>query len=114
MLAIGSHLVVARTGVIAALVATLHPYLVWHDVHVNREILDGLLAAAMVLLALLAYERRSLLLALGTGAVTGLAILSNARLLLLPLALAPYVAWRVRPRGARSRRRSSSSSAPRR
>ena len=30
---------------------------------------------------------------------TGLAILSNARLLLLPLVLAPYVAWRVRPAG---------------
>jgi len=99
VLAIGTHLASVRTGVLAALVATLHPYLVWHDIHVNREILDGLLAAAIVLLALLAYERRSLPLALGLGAVTGLAILSNARLLLLPLVLAPYVAWRVRPAG---------------
>ena len=48
VLAIGAHLASARTGVIAALVATLHPYLVWHDIHVNREILDGLLAAAIV------------------------------------------------------------------
>jgi 4-amino-4-deoxy-L-arabinose transferase-like glycosyltransferase len=99
VLAIGTHLASARTGVLAALVATLHPYLVWHDIHVNREILDGLLAAVIVLLALLAYERRSLPLALGLGAVTGLAILSNARLLLLPVVLAPYVAWRVRPAG---------------
>jgi hypothetical protein len=99
VLAIGSRLSSVRTGVIAALVATLHPYLVWHDVHVNREILDGLLAAAIVLLALVAYERRSLPAALALGAVAGLAILSNARLLLLPLALAPYVAWRVRPAG---------------
>ena len=99
VLAIGTHLASVRTGVLAALVATLHPYLVWHDIHVNREILDGLLAAAIVLLALLAFERRSLLNALGLGAVTGLAILSNARLLLLPLVLAPYVAWRVRPAG---------------
>jgi 4-amino-4-deoxy-L-arabinose transferase-like glycosyltransferase len=99
VLAIGTHLASVRTGVLAALVATLHPYLVWHDIHVNREILDGLLAAAIVLLALLAYERRSLPLALGLGAVTGLAILSNARLLLLPLVLAPYVAWRDRPAG---------------
>ena len=99
VLAIGTHLASVRTGVLAALVATLHPYLVWHDIHVNREILDGLLAAAIVLLALLAYERRSLLYALGLGAVTGLAILSNARLLLLPLVLAPYAAWRVRPAG---------------
>jgi 4-amino-4-deoxy-L-arabinose transferase-like glycosyltransferase len=99
VLAIGTHLASVRTGVLAALVATLHPYLVWHDIHVNREILDGLLAAAIVLLALLAYERRSLPAALGLGAVTGLAILSNARLLLLPLVLAPFVAWRVRPAG---------------
>ena len=42
--------------------------------------------------------------ALGLGAVTGLAILSNARLLLLPLVLAPYVAWRVRPGRPRDRR----------
>ncbi len=99
VLAIGTHLASVRTGVVAALVATLHPYLVWHDIHVNREILDGLLAAAIVLLALLAYERRSLPYAFGLGAVTGLAILSNARLLLLPVVLAPYVAWRVRPAG---------------
>ena len=99
VLAIGTHLASVRTGVLAALMATLHPYLVWHDIHVNREILDGLLAAAIVLLALLAYERRSLALALGLGAVTGVAILSNARLLLLPLVLAPYVAWRFRPAG---------------
>lgn len=97
VLAIGTRLSSPRTGLVAALVATLHPYLVWHDVHVNREIVDGLLAAVIVLLALLAHERRSPLLALATGGVAGLAILSNARLLLLPLALAPYVAWRVRP-----------------
>ena len=97
VLLIGRRLGSVSTGVVAALVTTLHPYLVWHDVHVNREILDGLLAAAIVLLALVAFERRSLLFALATGAVVGLAILSNARLLLLPLVLAPYVAWRVRP-----------------
>ena len=114
VLAIGTHLASVRTGVLAALVATLHPYLVWHDIHVNREILDGLLAAAIVaaraarVRAALAPAARSAL-----GAVTGLAILSNARLLLLPLVLAPYVAWRVRPAGrARSPRRRSSSSAP--
>src|SRR4029079_16023962 len=99
VLAIGTRLASAQTGLLAALVATLHPYLVWHDIHVNREILDGLLAAAIVLLALLAYERRSLPLALRRGAGSGLTILSNARLLLLPLGLAPYVAWRVRPAG---------------
>jgi 4-amino-4-deoxy-L-arabinose transferase-like glycosyltransferase len=97
VLLIGRRLGSVSTGVVAALVTTLHPYLVWHDVHVNREILDGILAAAIVLLALVAFERRSILYALATGAVVGLAILSNARLLLLPLVLAPYVAWRVRP-----------------
>ena len=97
VLAIGSHLSSVRTGVIAALVATLHPYVVWHDVHVNREIVDGLLLAAIVLLALLAHDRRSTWLAVGAGAVTGLAILSNARLVLLPLVAVPFAAWRIRP-----------------
>ena len=99
VLAIGTRLASVRVGVLAALVATLHPYAVWHDVHVNREILDGLLAALVVLLALVAAERRSWPYALATGAVAGLAVLGNARLVLLPLVLAPYVAWRVRPAG---------------
>ena len=98
--AIGRRLGSVLTGTLAALVATLHPYVVWHDVHVNREIVDGLLAAAIVLLALLAHERRSPGLAVATGAVAGLAILSNARLLALPLVLAPYVVWRM-PLGGR-------------
>ena len=97
VLEIGRRLSSLRTGVIAALVTTLHPYVVWHDVHVNREILDGLLAAAIVLLAVLARQRRSTVLTLATGGVAGLAILGNARLLLLPLVLGAYVAWRRRP-----------------
>jgi 4-amino-4-deoxy-L-arabinose transferase-like glycosyltransferase len=85
-------------GVVAALIATLHPYVVWHDVHVNREILDGFLLSVLALLCLLAYERRSRLLAAGVGAVAGLAVLGNSRLVVLPLVLAAYVAWPVRPR----------------
>ena len=95
VLAIGTRLSSVTTGVVAALVATLHPYLVWHDVHVNREILDGFLLALIVLFALIAYERASPAYAAATGAVAGLAILSNARLLLLPLVLVPYVVWRA-------------------
>jgi len=105
VLAIGRHLASVRIGVIAALVTTLHPYLVWHDVHVNREIVDQVLLAALVLLALLAHDRRSTWLGLAAGAVAGLAagavaglaVLSNARLVLLPLVIAPFAAWRVRP-----------------
>ncbi len=44
----------ARVGLVAALLTTLHPYLVWHDVHMNREILDHFLAVA----AVLAHPRR--------------------------------------------------------
>jgi 4-amino-4-deoxy-L-arabinose transferase-like glycosyltransferase len=98
VLAIGRVVATTRIGVIAALVATLHPYVVWHDVHVNRELLDSLLLAAVTLLALLAHERRSAWLAVATGAVCGLAILGNSRLVLLPLVLAPFLVWRVVPR----------------
>ena len=99
VLEIGRRLHSTRVGVIAAVLATLHPYVVWHDVHVNREILDGLLLAALTLLGLLAFERRSPAFGAATGAVAGLAVLGNARLALLPLALAVYVAWPVRPLG---------------
>lgn len=97
VLAIGRHLASVRVGVLAALVATLHPYLVWHDVHVNREIVDGVLLAAVTLLVLLAHDRRSPALGVAAGAVAGLAILANTRLALLPLALASFAAWRVLP-----------------
>ncbi len=81
-------------GLIGAVVSTIHPYLVWHDVHVNREILDQLLGAAMFFLALLVGTRRNLWLAAALGLVSGIAILSNARLLFLPLALGAYLLWR--------------------
>jgi 4-amino-4-deoxy-L-arabinose transferase-like glycosyltransferase len=97
VLELGRRLRSAWVGVAAALLTTLHPYVVWHDVHVNREILDGFLLAALTLLALVAFERRSPALGAATGAVAGLAVLGNARLALLPLALAVYVAWPARP-----------------
>jgi hypothetical protein len=91
---IGRRLRSTGVGLVAAIVATLHPYVVWHDVHLNREVLDGLALALLALSALMAYERRALPWAAATGVVAGLAILGNARLVLLPVALAIYVAWR--------------------
>jgi 4-amino-4-deoxy-L-arabinose transferase-like glycosyltransferase len=99
VLEIGIRLRSTGVGLVAALLATLHPYLIWHDVHLNRELLDGFAAALLTLCALVAYERRSLWLAAATGGAAGLAILGNARLVLLPLAVAVYVSWRVRPGG---------------
>ncbi len=96
VLEIGRRLDTLVTGVIAALIATLHPYLVWHDVHVNREILDGFLLALITLLALIARERRSLWWCAALGATTGVAILGNSRLVLLPVVLAVYAAWPLR------------------
>lgn len=90
---IGRRVVSQAVGLAGALIATLHPFLVWHDVHTNREILDGLLLAVIALLALLVAERRGALLALALGATIGLAVLGNARLVLLPLVVAAYVAW---------------------
>jgi len=97
VLEIGTRLRSTGVGVVAAMLATLHPYVVWHDVHANREVLDGLALAVLTLLALIAYERDSIGIAAATGAVTGVAILGNARLALLPLVVAPFVVWRVRP-----------------
>ena len=99
VLEIGTRLRSVSVGLVAALLTTLHPYVVWHDVHLNRELLDGLAAALLTLCALVAYERRSLGLAALTGVVAGLAVLGNARLAVLPLVVAVYVAWHVRPVG---------------
>jgi 4-amino-4-deoxy-L-arabinose transferase-like glycosyltransferase len=98
VLEIGRRVASLRVGVLGALIASLHPFLVWHDMHLNREILDGLLIAVVALLALVVSERRELPLALGLGGALGLAILGNARLALLPLLIAAFVAWPLRPR----------------
>src|SRR5439155_16982722 len=87
---IGRRHLSSRAGLLAAVVATLQPYLIWHDVHGNREILDQLLGAAMFGLALVARTR---LLGAALGFVTGVAILSNSRLVLLPVFFALYLLW---------------------
>jgi hypothetical protein len=87
----GRRFVSARVGVIAAIAATLEPYLVWHDVHMNREILDEALAAALTFLVLWAASRASAVRGLALGVVVGAAILGNVRLLLLPLLLAVFI-----------------------
>ena len=92
----GRRFVSPRAGLVAAVVASLNPYLVWHDVHVNREIVDTFLAAAIVLLALLAAERRTIGTAALLGLALGLSILANTRLLLLPLVVAAYLVWQTR------------------
>lgn len=79
-------------GLLAGLIATLHPYLVWHDVHLNREILDTALTAGIVLLALAVAERRTVRGAVGLGVLLGLAVLSNTRLILLPVAIGIFLA----------------------
>jgi len=93
---LGRRLVDRRVGVIAALLTTLHPYLVWHDVHMNREILDHLLAVGAVLLTLIVAERGSWWWTTLLGVVLGLMILGNVRTLFVPLVLAVYVLWRRR------------------
>lgn len=87
-----------RVGVVAAAIATLNPYLAWHDVHVNREIVDQLCAAALVLLTLVVAERPSKRLAVLLGVVAGLALLGNTRLVGIPVLCALYLLWRL-PRG---------------
>ncbi len=90
--AIGRRISSRGVALLGALLATLHPYLVWHDIHLNREILDQVLAAAVVLLALIAAERdRSLWWAAALGGALGIAILGNARLILLPLVVGAWL-----------------------
>jgi 4-amino-4-deoxy-L-arabinose transferase-like glycosyltransferase len=92
---IGRRVLGTRAGLAAAAIATLNPYLVWHDVHVNREIVDQVVAAALVLLTLAVIGRPSKRLAALLGVVSGLAMLGNTRLVFIPFVCAIYVAWRL-------------------
>jgi 4-amino-4-deoxy-L-arabinose transferase-like glycosyltransferase len=92
---IGRRWLTPTIGLIAGLAVALHPYLVWHDVHMNREILDHFLAAATVYLTLHAAERFGWRRAVPLGAVLGLGILGNVRLEGLPILLGVYLLWRV-------------------
>jgi 4-amino-4-deoxy-L-arabinose transferase-like glycosyltransferase len=91
---IGRRLLSPLAGLVAAVLATLHPYLVWHDVHMNREILDQFLAASIVLVALVLVSRPSLRLGALLGLAFGLALLGNVRLAALPVLVGLFVAWR--------------------
>jgi 4-amino-4-deoxy-L-arabinose transferase-like glycosyltransferase len=93
--AIGARILSRAAGTFAAVVSTLNPYLVWHDVHLNREVLDQLVAAALVLCVLVAAERCSVPWAIAAGIYGGLAILGNVRLALLPVVLALYLLART-------------------
>ncbi len=92
---IGRRVLGPRAGIAAAALATLNPYLVWHDVHSNREIVDQVCAAGLVLLTLAVADRPSKRLAALLGVVSGVAILGNTRLVLIPLLCAGYLAWRL-------------------
>jgi 4-amino-4-deoxy-L-arabinose transferase-like glycosyltransferase len=93
---IGRSWLSSRAGLVAGVLVALHPYLVWHDVHMNREILDHFLAASTVLLTLLAADRFTPARGAALGAVIGLAILGNVRLEALPLLLLAYLLLRGR------------------
>ena len=91
---IGRRWLTPTVGLVAGLLVALHPYLIWHDVHMNREILDHFLAASMVYLTLHAAERFVWQRALPLGAVIGLGILGNVRLEALPILIGAYLLWR--------------------
>jgi hypothetical protein len=87
--------VAARVATAVAILATLNPYLIWHDIHVNREILDQAVLAGLVLAILVVVDRPSPRLTVGIGVLTGVAILGNTRLTALPLLVAAFLAWRA-------------------
>jgi 4-amino-4-deoxy-L-arabinose transferase-like glycosyltransferase len=95
----GRRFLSPRAGLVAAVVATLNPYLIWHDVHVNREIVDQLLATGIVYLTLAAADRSTRRVgwtSAALGLVLALGILGNTRLLFLPIVCAGFVLWHRR------------------
>jgi 4-amino-4-deoxy-L-arabinose transferase-like glycosyltransferase len=92
---IGRRVVSSWGGVVAAVISTVHPYLIWHDIHMNREILDQFVAAALVLLTLVAAKRPTLRVCALLGIALGLAVLGNVRLAALPVIIAFFVLWQA-------------------
>src|SRR3954469_3306952 len=92
---IGRRFLSTRGATIAAVISTVNPYLVWHDVHINREIVDQLLAAAVVLLTLLVVEKPNAFRSTLLGLTAGVSMLGNTRLVFLPVLCALYVVWRL-------------------
>jgi len=97
---IGRRWLASGWAVVAAAIATLNPYLVWHDVHINREIVDQLCAAALVLLTLQVVERPTWRRAVPLGVVGGLSMLGNTRLVAIPIVVAAFVLLARRDRTA--------------
>jgi 4-amino-4-deoxy-L-arabinose transferase-like glycosyltransferase len=92
---IGRRVVSSWAGLVASVLTTLHPYLIWHDVHLNREILDQFLAAAIVLATLVLTSRPTPRLGALLGLALGLGILGNVRLAALPFVVGLFVLWRA-------------------
>ncbi|MHB8470296.1 MAG: ArnT family glycosyltransferase [Gaiellaceae bacterium] len=92
---IGRRFLSPRAALAAATFATLSPYLIWHDMHVNREITDQLVDAAVVLATLALADRPRWWLAALDGVLLGLAMLSNTRLFALPVVVAAWLLWRL-------------------
>lgn len=92
----------ATTGLVAAALAAVYPFLWVVDGSLMSETLYGVLLAAALWLALRFARRPSLGLAAGVGALAGLAALTRgealllAPLLLIPLAVRAGAAWRSR------------------
>ena len=92
---IGKRWLTPTVGLLAGLGVSFHPYLIWHDVHMNREILDQFIAASTIYLTLHAAERFGWRRALPLGAMIGVGVLGNVRLEALPILIAAYLLWRV-------------------
>jgi hypothetical protein len=58
---------------------------------VNREIVDQVVGAGLVLCTVIAVQRRSLRWAAGAGVLAGVAVLGNSRLVLVPVVLAAFL-----------------------
>lgn len=90
------RIVAPRFALLGAVVTTLNPYLIWHDVHINREITDQVVLAAIVLVTLTVARRTTAAGAVLLGVLAGVAILGNTRLALLPIVLAGLLLARSR------------------
>jgi hypothetical protein len=92
---IGRRLYGPAWGVVGAVLATVNPYLIWHDMHVNREIVDQLCSASLVLVTLAVADRPTWRRGALLGVITGLSMLGNTRLVGIPVLCVVYLTFRL-------------------
>lgn len=91
-----------RSAVLAQIIHALHPVMIWYTARIWIETTNTFLTVLAVLMTILVHERASTRRVVGAGVVIGIAVLTKAVILFLPLVVAGAMLARKQRQTARS------------